>query len=158
MFKLGCLALCIATVGINNADSPAKWPAWLSIEAPVNPYDGTTRGDVLLVHARLREGGAKVTDLTGTAEGMVNGARRSIALRFDATSQPNVFGLTRQWPTEGTWVVRISLRETTAIVTFDRTGAVASTLVPTTTSSGVPLPRAVAASEIDSALNAAARR
>jgi len=158
MFKLGFLALCAAALGINNGGSAVKSPAWLSIESPVNPYDRTTRGDVLLVHAMLREGDAKVGDLTGTAEGLVNGARRSVALRFDATSRPNVFGLTRQWPTEGSWVVRIALRETTVIVTFDRAGAVASALVPTTTSSGIPLPRAVPASEIDSALTAAARR
>jgi hypothetical protein len=158
MFKLGWLALCAATLGVTNVGGAVKSPAWLSIESPVNPYDQTTRGDVLLVHAMLHNGDAKVADLTGRAEGLVNGARRSVMLRFDPTSQPNVFGLTRQWPSEGTWIIRISLRETTAIVTFDRTGAVASALVPTTRSSGIPLPRAVPESEIDSTLTAAARR
>ena len=154
MFKLGCIALCAATLGFGATKSPA----WLSIESPVNPYDRTTRGDVLLVHAMLRDGEAKVADLAGTAEGLVNGTRRSVALRFDTTSRANVFGLTRQWPSEGTWILRISLRETTAIVTLDRVGVVTSAIVPTATGSGIPLPRAVSRTEIDSALSAAARR
>lgn len=152
MLKLALVALCAATL------TAVKSPAWLSIESPVNPYDPATRGDVLLVHAMLHDGNTQLADVSGSAEGLVNGARRSIPLHFDNTSRPNVFGLRRQWPTEGTWVVRVSLRTTTAIVTFDRNGAVASALVPTTTSSGIALPRAVANSEIDSTLIAAARR
>lgn len=155
MLKLVVVALCSTAVALGGG---AKSPAWLSIESPVNPYDQSTRGDVLLVHAMLHGGNAQLTDLTGTAEGLVNGSRRAVVLHFDGTSRPNVFGIRRQWPDEGTWILRISLRETTAIVTFDRTGAVASAVVPTTSSSGIALPRAVTRSEVDSALAAAAHR
>jgi hypothetical protein len=155
MLKLILVALCSTAAAFGGR---AKSPAWLSIESPVNPYDQSTRGDVLLVHAVLHTGNTQLTDLTGTAEGLVNGSRRAIGLHFDSTSRPNVFGLRRQWPSEGTWILRISLRETTAIVTFDRTGAVASAIVPTTISSGIALPRAVTRSEVDSALAAAAHR
>jgi hypothetical protein len=155
MLKLVFVAFCSSAIALGGA---TKSPAWLSIESPVNPYDQSTRGDVLLVHASLHSGDTQLADLTGTAEGLVNGARRAVALHFDATSRPNVFGLRRQWPNEGTWILRISLRETTAIVTFDRSGAVASAVVPTTNSSGIALPRAVSHSEVDSALAAAAHR
>ena len=156
MLKYALMALCSTTLALGGA---AKSPAWLSIESPVNPYDAATRGDVLLVHAMLHSGDTQLAELTGTAEGLVNGSRRSIPLRFDVTSRPNVFGLRRQWPNEGAWILRISLRETTAIVTFDRTGSVASAVVPTSsTSSGMPLPRSVSRGEVDSTLSAAARR
>jgi hypothetical protein len=136
----------------------AKWPPWLSIESPVNPFDQTARGAVFLVHAVFREGQTQVSDVSGAAEGIVNGSRRSIALRFDTTGRPNVFAVRRQWPSDGTWLLRIALRQTTAIVTLDRAGNVASVRVPTELAAGNQLPRPVDAKEIDSTLAAAARR
>lgn len=138
--------------------SARKSPAWLSIESPVNPYDQATRGAALLVHARLVSGNVRVADLSGTAEGLVNGARRSMPLRFDTTSNTDVFALRRQWPAEGTWILRIALRETTALVSIDAQGNVASVRVPTESSRGMPLPRAVSRQEVDSTLMAASRR
>ena len=136
----------------------AKWPPWLSIESPVNPFDQTARGAAFLVHAVFREGPSQVSDLSGAAEGIVNGSRRSIALRFDTTGRPNVFAVRRQWPSDGTWLLRIALRQTTAIITLDRAGNVASVRVPTELAGGNQLPRPVDAKEIDSTLAAAARR
>jgi len=136
----------------------AKWPPWLSIESPVNPFDQSARGAVFLVHAVFREGPSQVSDLSGAAEGIVNGSRRSIALRFDTTGRPNVFAVRRQWPSDGTWLLRIALRQTTAIITLDRAGNVASVRVPTELAGGNQLPRPVDAKEIDSTLAAAARR
>lgn len=138
----------------------AKWPPWLSIEAPVNPFDPDARDAVLLVHTMVHDGTTKVSDLTGSAEGLVDGARRSVALRFDRTSEPGVYAVRRQWPSGGTWVLRITLlRNTTALVTLGQSGDVAAVNVPTRASSdGMKLPRAVAAREVDSTLYAAARR
>jgi hypothetical protein len=135
-----------------------KWPPWLSIESPVNPFDPSTRGAVLLAHASFREGRAQLSDLGGTAEGILNGARRSITLHFDTTGRPNVFALRRQWPTEGTWLLRIALKQTTAIVTLDQNGGVASVRVPTQLAGGNQIPRIVGAREIDSTLAEAAKR
>jgi hypothetical protein len=151
------LALATAT-SVVAAALPVKWPPWLSIESPVNPFDPSTRGAVLLAHATFREGQAQLSDLSGTAEGIVNGARRSITLRFDTTGRPNVFALRRQWPTEGTWLLRIALKQTTAIVTLDQNGGVASVRVPTQLAGGNQIPRIVGAREIDSTLAEAAKR
>jgi len=151
------LALVLASTTVTGATA-FKWPPWLSIEAPVNPFDADARGAVLLVHTAVREGRTSVADLSGSAEGLVRGARRSVPLRFDATSRPDVYAVRRQWPTDGTWLLRITLlRHTTALVTLDGAGNVASATVPTRMSSGMALPRPVGAAEIDSALAIAAR-
>ncbi len=160
--RLVPLALCSVALAAATTPSSAravfKSPAWLSIEAPVNPYDRETRGQALLVHTQLVEGSARLGDLSGSAEGLVNGTRRSIALRFDSLARPNTFGVRRQWPTEGTWLLRISLHETTALVTLDAAGNVSSAKVPMMNTRDIPLPRAVTSREIDSALTQAARR
>lgn len=136
-----------------------KWPPWLSVEYPVNPYDRANRDALLLVHAAMRDGVPKTQDISGSAEGIVTGERRSIALQFDATSQPGVFALRRQWPATGDWILRITLaKSTTALVSLGRTGAVTSVDVPMQTGSGSSYPRAVASREIDSALAVLASR
>jgi hypothetical protein len=149
--------LALSTVAFANA-SVVKWPAWLSIESPVNPFDRDNAGALMLVHAMTREGPAKVADLNGTAQGIVNGARRSVPIRFDTTRQPGIYAVRKQWPSEGTWLVQIALFSTTAIVVIDHQGDVASVRVPTELQKGNQIPRAVAAKEIDSTLAAAARR
>ena len=141
-----------------TSPSLLKWPPWLSIEAPVNPFDPGARGALMLVHVSFREGDARLADLAGTAEGIVAGARRSVPLRFTETGRPNTFALTRQWPAEGKWLLRLSVRETTALVMLDRDGQVASVRVPVKRSGGLDLPRAVSAHEIDSTLAVAASR
>ncbi len=151
------LTLITATAGFTQP-ALVKWPPWLSIETPVNPFDPATRGAVLLVHCRTREGVVKVSDVSGSAEGIENGRRQSIALRFEATPLPGVFALRRQWPEKGDWLIRVSLERTTAIVTLDSAGDVASVRVPTELVQGQPLPRAVGAREIDSTLALSARR
>jgi hypothetical protein len=125
----------------------------------VNPYDPAARGALLLVHAVFREGPSQLKDVSGSAEGMVNGVRRSVPLRFESTGRENVYALRRQWPTEGRWVLRIVLRNTTAVVTLDPAGNVGSVEVPTERNAvGDVVPRAVTAREVDSLLTATARR
>jgi hypothetical protein len=151
------MALATATAAFVTPAS-VKWPPWLSIESPVNPFDPTARGAAFLVHAVFREGQAQLSDISGTAEGLVNGARRSISLHFDSTGRPGVFAVRRQWPSDGSWLLRIALQHTTAIVTLDRAGNIASVRVPTALASGSQIPRPVDAKEIDSTLAEAARR
>jgi hypothetical protein len=157
LLPVAVLALATATAAFATPAS-AKWPPWLSIESPVNPFDPTARGAALLVHAVFREGQAQLSDVSGTAEGLVNGVRRSITLRFDSTGRPGVFAVRRQWPSDGSWLLRIALQHTTAIVTLDRAGNVASVRVPTALASGNQIPRPVDAKEIDSTLAEVARR
>jgi hypothetical protein len=49
--------------------------------------------------------------ISATAEGMVKGARQSVALKvMTASTKPGVYAVTQSWPAEGDWVV--SLRGT----------------------------------------------
>lgn len=67
-------ALCTLTAFA--APSRAKWPPWLSFEAPVNPYDGSLAGAVMLIHAATRDGIPAISDISGSAEGLVSGSLR----------------------------------------------------------------------------------
>ncbi|HET7585864.1 MAG TPA: hypothetical protein VFK13_13190 [Gemmatimonadaceae bacterium] len=156
---LPAFVLTFAVAGLGAARPAAfKWPPWLSVEAPVNPFDATARDAVFLVHAAVREGRTSVGDITASAEGLVNGKRQSMPLRVIDTGRPDTYAVRRQWPSEGTWLVRVTLlRHTTVLVTMARDGNVASVTVPTTRSAeGMPLPRTVAARDIDTMLAAAA--
>src|SRR2546422_5876042 len=105
MRSLGLAAACAALFA-----SPAlAGPPWISIELPANPYDQTMRGAFLLVHA-FHHGKAMGYIVTGTAEGIVNGARQSVTLEFTETSRDGVHALKRTWPTEGTWTLVIKAR------------------------------------------------
>lgn len=151
LFPALILTLVVATAS-SAAPALSKWPPWLSIESPVNPYDASARGAVCLVHARVREGTPSLADLHGSAEGLVDGSRRSVALRFDTTGAAGVFAVRKQWPLEGKWVLRISFLTTTAIVSLDERGNVAGVQIPMAKSSGTYVPRAVVARDIDSTL------
>lgn len=47
------------------------------------------------------------TTVTATAEGVVNGTRKSIALKVIRLSTPGMFAISREWPTDGVWVVKM---------------------------------------------------
>ena len=48
--------------------------------------------------------------ISATAEGIVKGARQSVALKVMPASKPGVYAVDQNWPAEGDWVV--SLRGT----------------------------------------------
>lgn len=50
---------------------------------------------------------AEKAKIEGTAEGMVNGKRESIPLKFVPLSIAGMYAVERQWPAEGTWIVRL---------------------------------------------------
>ena len=45
--------------------------------------------------------------IRGTAEGIVKGARRSVALKVAAMSKPGVYAVYQNWPAEGEWLVNL---------------------------------------------------
>jgi hypothetical protein len=124
----------------------------------VNPWDSASRDVAFYVHTMLREGVPSVSDVTGTAYGLVGGARRTITLQFGATGRPGVFSVRRSWPAEGSWVLRVSLLTTTALVTLDHEGNVASVRIPTERTPGGVVPREVAQREVDSTLAEISKR
>jgi hypothetical protein len=91
--------------------------------------------------------------ISGTAEGLVNGARRSQILHVMAASKPGVYAVDQNWPPGGVWVV--NLRGTCA-------GENAGAIVPigpkgVIRESAKFFPRPATASEVDAALKTLAQ-
>lgn len=156
----GVAAFGLTAAGPGPADlAPAPLafpgPPWISIEVPPNPLDPETRDAFLVVHTYHHERVA-ASRVTGKAEGLVNGERRSIPLELTATSRPGVHALAKQWPDEGVWVLVISTvgrSEASALVELAIDGSVAAVTVPTYQQEGWRIPRAVTAQEITAALD-----
>jgi hypothetical protein len=168
------LALISATAAFSVVSRPATveaaapsiaGPPWISIEYPVNPFDRTTRGAHLLVHAYYH-GTPAGYPVSGTAEGIVNGERRTISLQFQATSRTGVYALRKQWPSEGSWTLVIAVTQgdhdragvAQALVELSPTGSVASVQVPTQQHAEGAFPRRLTAQEIEAAVRAQAQR
>jgi len=131
-------------------------PPWISIEYPINPFDQTMRGAFLLVHV-FHHAEPIVFPVAGTAEGIVNGERRTIKLEFTETSRTGVYALRRQWATEGVWTLVIRGEGgAAAVVELGADGAIASVTVPNHQERGWTVPTAVSMADIDKALQARA--
>jgi hypothetical protein len=135
-------------------------PPWISIEYPVNPLDQSMRGAFLLVHV-FHHATPIIYPVEGTAEGIVNGERRTIKLEFTNTSRTGVYGLRRMWPTEGVWTLVIKMSRgqddgATAVVELGSDGEIASVRVPNRQEGRWTIPTDVSMGDIDKALRARA--
>ncbi len=132
-------------------------PPWISIEYPSNPWDPSTRGALLLVHA-FHHGIAAQFPVSGTATGMVNGEKRSVPLRFERTQRAGVFALREGVAPRGKWVLVITVsqdpnHESVAQALVEVVdGAVTGVRVPTRETGERGVPRKVTAEEVDAAL------
>src|SRR6187200_2124845 len=157
---IGALAAALNVPSAAPAPAPIAGPPWISIEYPVNPYDATTRDAFLVVHA-FHHGIPTAFPVSGTAEGLVNGQRRSIKLEFQNASRTGEFALRKQWPDEGTWTLVIGVLQgeedrVSAIVDLSSDGQVARVNVPTRKQGGWTVPAKVAMSDIEKSLRARA--
>ena len=89
-------------------------------------------------------------EISGTAEGIVKGARRSVVLKVTPMGKPGVYAVFHEWPPEGDWVV--NLKGTCA-------DSIAGAIVPVgpkgfIRESSKFLPRPATDAEIDAALKA----
>jgi hypothetical protein len=134
-------------------------PPWISVELPANPFDRASRGAFLLVHA-FHHGTELGLPVSGRAEGIVNGQRRTVQLRLAPTSRQGVYAVHDQWGTEGTWTLVFTATQgpgdgATALVELSPDGRVAVT-VPTRREREGAFPRPVTDAEIETALRARA--
>jgi len=84
------------------AASPAiAGPPWISVE--FRPHAGS-----FLWLRTHHHGAAQPMTLTGTAEGLVNGRRVSVPLRFEGPQDGNGYGVAKAWGDEGVWVLNMS--------------------------------------------------
>jgi hypothetical protein len=163
---VGLLLAATSTAVVHSAPAPTlAGPPWISIEHPVNPFDRTTRGAHLLVHA-YHHGTPVGHPVSGTAEGLVDGQRRTITLHFESTSRTGVYALRKQWPSEGTWSLVINVTQgndgdgnvAQALVELSPSGSVASVRVPTRQHAEGAFPRRLTAREIETAVRDQAQR
>jgi hypothetical protein len=150
------LALAVATPALAG-------PPWISIELPPNPYDRASRGAFLAVHA-FHHGTEVGIPVTGVAEGIVSGQRRSIKLQLVPTSRTGVYALRNQWGTEGVWTLVLSVSQgdgegntAQALVEVDPGGVVKSVRVPAAQRGEWLMPQVLATRDIESALRARVR-
>src|SRR2546429_5571074 len=147
------VAALASTLVANRAT--ARAPPWISMELPVNPYDQSQRGAFLLVHS-FHHGTAIGYIVTGTAEGIVNGERRTVKLEFAETGREGVHALRQNWPKEGTWTLVIKANQgpddaASAVVDLGPDGAVAAGRVPTKQPGPLTVPAPASPSAVDAA-------
>jgi len=158
--RLATLALTgtLASTALVAAPTDAHaGPPWVSIELPANPLNAHTREAYLLVRTYHHERTISMA-LSGRAEGIVNGQRRSIPLTCRQVGDGALFALDRSWPTEGTWLLVITGGEVngkggaTALVGIDAKGEVTSVRVPSRKDGQWVIPTTPSASEIEASL------
>ena len=81
-------------------------PPWISIEYPPNRLDRATRGALALVRIYHHENAGQFP-VKGTAEGVVDGERVSLPLKFTAVGDEGVWTVWGKIPAEGHWVLAI---------------------------------------------------
>ena len=153
------LALALSAGALAVPAVAVAGPPWISVELPANPFDRASRGAFLLVHA-FHHGTELGIPVTGRAEGIVNGQRRTVRLRLEPTSRRGVYALQNQWGTEGTWTLVLTASQgpgdaATALVELSPDGRVAVS-VPTRPEREGHFPRPVTDAEVESALRARA--
>jgi hypothetical protein len=162
--RMLCRATGAALLGLCSlAPALAGGPPWISVEAPVDPQNHAARGAALLVHV-YGCGAPMDTPVEAVAEGLVNGERRSVAIKLRPTGQRGVYAIDQQWPAEGTWALALTLKDhapTTTLIQLGPNGGVEADRYYNQDSKAVKLPavrvfaRRLSPNEIDAALRSA---
>ena len=160
--SLAAVAASLALVAASPTTDARRGPPWISIEYPANPLDPATRDAYLLVHA-FHHRMPMESNVNGTAEGLVAGERKSIALRFESTGRTGVYSLRKQWSDDGVWTLVIRAGQgggtpAQALVELAADGSISSVRVPTTRQNEWTIPRAITAQEIEQSLQSRATR
>ena len=130
-------------------------PPWISIELPANPYDRATKGAFLVVHA-FHHGTPMGFPVSGKAEGIVNGQRKTVELKFDRGERDGTYVLKNSWGNEGEWTLVISVTQgendaATALVQVSNAKVIAVD-VPTEQRGDWTVPKKVTLADVESTL------
>jgi hypothetical protein len=94
----------IIALALSASLAPAAFAGGVHARIEGPAADGTT----YTVRA-LSLGASDALDPWASAEGVVDGKPRSVLLRLQPTAERGVYRFTRTWPSEGVWLVRVSL-------------------------------------------------
>jgi hypothetical protein len=129
-------------------------PPWISIEIPANPYNSITRNAFCLVRV-YHHGDAADYPVSGSAEGVVDGNRRSTALTIRDTGIPGLYAVNYQPSKDGTWMLVLRVGQdsehgtATVLVKLNSDGQIASASVPTHRRDGWDIPDQVSSADVD---------
>jgi hypothetical protein len=98
MLRFGLIA-CAAALALAQGFT-------FSIGSPVAAQDFRSKAATFVFRT---EGCSEPTkaQINGTAEGLVKGERRSVALKIASMSKPGIYAVFQNWPQEGDWVVNL---------------------------------------------------
>ena len=155
MIRKLTMATVLSAIAVTTA---IAGPPWIAIEYPVNPHDPNTRGAFCTVRT-YHHGDLMAYDITGTAEGMVNGKRQSVRLDIRRLPQAGTYAVRWQKPAQGKWALVISTTRdghymASALIDVDARGQVASVKVPSDPIEGGrwQVPRKIALAEVEALL------
>ncbi len=159
MFKSARKQLAlVAALVFTVAGVALSGPPWIAVEYPVNPHDPKTRGAFMTLRT-YHHGDLAAYEITGTAEGLVNGRRQSAKLDIRRLPQAGMYAVRWQKPASGSWALHIATTRdgnhmASALVDVDSSGRVASVTVPSNSieNGRWQVPRRVASGEIDAVL------
>ena len=133
-------------------------PPWIAIEYPANPLDPNTRGAFLTVRT-YHHSDLMAYEISGTAEGLVNGKRQSSRLDIRRLPQAGMYAVKWQKPATGSWALLISTTRdgnhmASVLIDVDSKGGIASVTVPSNPIENGRwiVPRKVAGAELEAAL------
>lgn len=99
MLRLGIAACAAAALVLAEGFS-------FTIGSPVASQDYQAKGARFVFRTQGCAEPAK-SQISGSAEGLVKGERRSIALKLVAMTKAGVYAVYQNWPAEGEWVVSL---------------------------------------------------
>lgn len=99
MLRLGITAFTVAALVLAAGFT-------FTIGSPVASQDYQAKAAAFVFRTEGCAEPAKA-QISGTAEGLVKGARRSVVLKVTAMTKPGVYAVYQNWPPEGEWVVNL---------------------------------------------------
>lgn len=100
--------LLMFAVGVAAAVSLMAGGFVLQIGKPSANPEAQAKNAVLVVRGYSCAEPEK-TKVTGTADGIVNGKRESVALKLMPLSGQSTYAVAKQWPSEGRWVLSFTM-------------------------------------------------
>jgi len=104
--------LLVCAVAVLGTVAASAWAGGQQVKAEAGA-DGKS-----VVVRTYRCGTPSSFKVVGTAEGVVNGARKTIPLTIARASEEGVFTVERQWPAEGRWALVFSVEGSHAVSTI----------------------------------------
>jgi hypothetical protein len=106
MLVVGVAAVTAAARGAPYGAAIFGGP-WISIETPVNPYVASTAGALFVVHTYVHQNPVDLP-VSGRAEGLVDGQRRSVPFTLTRSTQTGTYVVRREWGDKGIWTVLVT--------------------------------------------------